>query len=39
MLFLVTNAVDDEDELEASILVFLLYVLDVPLLVYILSVM
>ena len=39
MLFLATNAVDDEDELEASILVFLLYVLDVPLLVYVLSVM
>ena len=38
MLFLATNAVDDEDELEASILVFLLYVLDVPLFVYVLSV-
>ena len=39
MLFFRIYEVDDEDELEASILVFLLYVLDVPLLVYVLSVM
>ena len=32
MLFLATNAVDDEDEQEAFAYYFLLYVLDVPLL-------